>query len=59
MPAKHPPQHPTRKAGHQKEEVVTPEVLETIAKGFLDGKTQREIGMDVGIDHSTVHYHLE
>ncbi len=59
MPAKDQTQHQTRKAGYQKKKVVTPEVLETIAKGFLCGKTLREIGREVGINHNTVDYHLE
>lgn len=52
---------PKRPAGRPKktERVVTPEVLETIAKLYLRGKTLRQIGAEVGISFQSVAYHIE
>lgn len=52
---------PKRRPGRPKknERVVTPEVLETIAKLFLRGRTLRQIGAEVGISFQSVAYHIE
>ncbi len=55
-----PTEQPKRKAGRPQKRLVTPEMVERIARLWFQGWTHREIGRAVGgISGATVEYHLD
>jgi len=48
-----------RKAGRPHEKVIGPKELEQIGEMLAEGIGIRRIGETLGVDHATIHYHIE